>query len=110
MSYTPPLSEAQAKKGFFKFLEICFLSLIPLAVTIIAAIRLNKEYATFSAIFGVYASVFSVLTPETFLNPANLRIDFLNQPGVKKYFTIIFCLKAIPIILSIIFLVLDFVF
>lgn len=108
MAYTPPVSDPQAKQGFRKFLKIYLISLIPLTILVIAVIRMQKDYATLSAIFALYSSVFSVITPEKFLNPGNQLVSYENRLDVKKYFTYINYLKAVPIIVSLVLLIMDF--
>jgi hypothetical protein len=107
MSYDPPLNDLQAKEGFRNFFLSFLFSTISIIVVLIAVLRINNSYAAISAVFGLYGSFFGIVSPESYINKNNRRIDFLNQPCAQKYFTYATVLKIIPILISIIFLLLS---
>lgn len=107
MGYTPSLSASDAKAGFKKFLKWLIISLIPLALSMLAVKQLNGTLAHYSAVIGLYCSFVSVNNAEGYLNPRNQTIDFINDPASKKYFSYVIWIKYLLVAISATFFIVD---
>lgn len=106
MSYTPPLSKEIARKGLINLIKIFTFSFFGVLVAVSAIWNYNNSFALISAIFGLYGSVFNLVS-NSYINPRNQLIDRDNQPGITHYFNWALFINILPIILSTIFFLLD---